>query len=659
MKIKLNIFLLIFFTVNIQISFALQNKFNHGVNITNWFQASSAQQIQFGKYDKQDFEQLKSLGVDVVRLPITLHSMTSGAPNYTLDTLFLYFLDKVVDWAEEADMNLILDNHVTESITTNVDQILIPVWTQMAEHFKNRSVKIFYEILNEPHGITDVRWNTIQQLVVSAIRKVDQKHTIIIGPGEWNNYNNLFNMPVYSDTNLIYTFHFYDPFIFTHQGANWTSPSLEPLSGVPFPYNANSMPACPTELTGTWVQTELASGYKNNGTVANVKGLLNVAVNFKKSRKVPVFCGEFGVYRTNSPNEDRVFWYETVRKFFEENNIPWTIWDYKGSFGLYKKDSQELFNNDLNTDLLTALGFNVPPQSEYIKKPDTTGFSFYSDYIMKNVYNSSSVGTATLDFYSGENPHDGKYCIYWTGGSQYDNITLNFFPNKDLSYLKNNAYNLDMWIKGDNTNIKFDIRFVDTKLDSADHPWRMRYTIDKSIVNFNNQWQHLQIPLKNFYEHGSWDNGKWYDPQGLFDWSDVDRLEIVAEHQNMGTAKLWFDEIKISNPNILSVEENVKVPSEFRLEQNYPNPFNPTTTIKYSIPNVGTSLMKFVQLKVYDILGREVATLVNEEKPAGNYSINFNAVGLPSGFYFYRIAIHSDRLISGSYTETKKMVILK
>ncbi len=100
------------------------------------------------------------------------------------------------------------------------------------------------------------------------------------------------------------------------------------------------------------------------------------------------------------------------------------------------------------------------------------------------------------------------------------------------------------------------------------------------------------------------------------------------------------------------VEVNFVSAVSFNLSQNYPNPFNPSTTIKYSIPSVGTSLMKFVQLKVYDILGNTVATLVNEDKPAGSYEVKFDASQLSSGIYFYKLQ-------AGSYIETKKMMLVK
>jgi len=108
-----------------------------------------------------------------------------------------------------------------------------------------------------------------------------------------------------------------------------------------------------------------------------------------------------------------------------------------------------------------------------------------------------------------------------------------------------------------------------------------------------------------------------------------------------------------------SHEINVEVvPTEFDLTQNYPNPFNPSTKIRYSIPDLGPGLAQTV-LKVYDILGNEVATLVNEEKPAGVYEVEYNASNLSSGIYFYRITIQSDKADAGTFSEIKKMVLIK
>ncbi|MBE0571883.1 MAG: T9SS type A sorting domain-containing protein [Ignavibacteriaceae bacterium] len=107
--------------------------------------------------------------------------------------------------------------------------------------------------------------------------------------------------------------------------------------------------------------------------------------------------------------------------------------------------------------------------------------------------------------------------------------------------------------------------------------------------------------------------------------------------------------------SITNLDDDVEgLVNEFVLEQNYPNPFNPSTKIRYTIPNVTLSDVEgsFVTLKVYDVLGNEVATLVNEEKTTGSYEVDFNVSGLTSGIYFYK-------LTAGSFVETKKMILLR
>jgi len=101
--------------------------------------------------------------------------------------------------------------------------------------------------------------------------------------------------------------------------------------------------------------------------------------------------------------------------------------------------------------------------------------------------------------------------------------------------------------------------------------------------------------------------------------------------------------IQVDNPNYLLDDEGMAI--EYLLLQNYPNPVNPTTTIKYQVPE-----LSFVTLKVYDVLGNEVTTLVNEEIPAGSYDVEFDGSELTSGIYFYRLQI-------GSIIEAKKMVL--
>jgi len=109
----------------------------------------------------------------------------------------------------------------------------------------------------------------------------------------------------------------------------------------------------------------------------------------------------------------------------------------------------------------------------------------------------------------------------------------------------------------------------------------------------------------------------------------------------------WSNQCLMYTPRVTSVTEEGSLFTDYSLSQNYPNPFNPSTSIQYSVSNG-----QYVSLKVYDVLGTEVATLVNEEKPQGTYEVEFDGTDLPSGIYIYR-------LTSGSFTASKKLVLLK
>ena len=594
--------------------------FSRGLNLTNWFQYNSAHQVQFTRYTFEDFEDIQSLGVDVIRLPINLHAMTSGAPDYLVDPLLFYFLDQIVDWTEALDMHLILDNHTFDP-ATNTDigiyPILMAVWPQMAEHFRERGPNLYYEILNEPHGITDLVWNTIQQNVVSAIRNMDSTHTIVVGPAGWNSYNNLDDMLLYDDDNLIYTFHFYDPFLFTHQGASWSDPSLVSLSGVPFPSGAGPLPSCPPELIGTWIQNELGN-YANTGTVDAIQNTLDIAAAFSEDRGVPIYCGEFGVYIPNADPAHRVAWYQTVVQYLDSLDIAWTMWDYHGGFGLFEPGGSDLFDHDLNLPLLAAMGLNVPEQTPFVVTPDSTTFYFYQDYMAPGIMAAHS-GAGELDMYATDLPKYGDFCIRWTGASQYAHIGFRFNPYRDLSALLAENFVLTFWIRAQGSEVPLDIRFIDTKTAiPEDHPWRMVSVVEPAELQWNGEWQYFQIPLTEMFEGGSWDNA-WYEALGLFDWSAIQQLEIVAEQAPLGDAEFWFDEIRLVDGATASLQNTPLEPRQMTLGQNFPNPFNASTLIPFTLTHSSES-----SLTIFDIQGRVVKELALRTYPAGIHQLSWD-----------------------------------
>lgn len=621
-----------------------QVPFHKGVNLSGWFKnVPNTGQIQVQLYNQTDFDHLKTLGCDVVRLPIKLFNFVGASPDYTVDPLFFELLDQVVTLAETNKVYLILDNHSDDSKASDnpdLQNILTKVWSQMAAHYKNRSGYIMYEVMNEPNGLTTAVWGAIQQAAINAIRSVDTQHFIVVGASHFNTYNELSQLPVYTDTKLIYTFHFYDPFIFTHQGATWPTTPVASLSGIPFPYNATTMPAVPGDVVGTSVETSMKS-YSTDGTVAKIKSLIDIAVNFKTTRKANVYCGEFGVYNLNAPATDRVYWYNQVRLYLEAKGIPWTIWDYRGSFGLFNKGSNQLFDYDLNTPMLTALGLTVPPQKTYTLKPDSVGFMLYDDYIGTKTEESSGNGGGVINFYAQDKPNNGKYCISWTGSSQYGSVGFSFVPQKDLSYLKSKNYALSFLIRGTSSATGIDVRFVDTKTSDTDHPWRMKYSIDGTKVAFDGKWHKMFIPLTSFQEGGSSDGGIWYPAAGLFDWKAVSEFEVVAEKADLVGKNVWLDNIQISNMDTAVVRETsvwtaIQTPMYIHTALNL---FLDKNRNMLKINCITDSEGK-VLIDLLSLTGQKICNLVNQNQSLGGNTFYWKRdESIPKGMYLIRATI--------------------
>ncbi len=604
-----------------------QAPFSRGVNLTSWFQTGNPRQIQFTKYTFKDFENIKSLGCDIIRLPINMHSMTSGEPFYVLDKVYMAFLDSAVSWCEQLELYIMIDNHTFDpdvSTTAEIEEVLTKVWVQTAEYFKDRSSYILYEILNEPHGMTTTEWGAIQGRVISAIREKDKKHTIVVGGSGYNSYNELKNLPIYYDQNLLYTFHFYDPFIFTHQGASWSNPSLVTLANVPFPYDALRMPSCPQSLKGTWIETRL-NNYGNEGTEASVKQLIDNAISFRNTRKVNLFCGEFGVFNPNSPAADRVYWYDIVRKYFEQNDIPWTIWNYQEGFGLFNKDTYEFFEHDLNIPLLQALGLNTPSQTPFSVTTDTQGFMIYSDYNGPKISDASG-GAGIIDFYSSDLPNNGIYCISWDSFRQYHALTFDFKPDRDLSQLRSNNYGIDFMVRGNHPEISFEVRFVDNVSGlPGDKPWRMSKMIDKTMIPWDRKWHHIHIPFSEMKESGSWFYNAWYNPEGKFDWSAVDRFQISIERTGTFMQNIWFDNISITDQDTARVMEigtlginDRNLPGSLQAKA-WPNPATNIISVNYTLTEECN-----VKVSIISLTGRKVKNYEDKNLPPGEQTLTWD-----------------------------------
>jgi len=501
--------------------------FTKGVNLSDWFLANSAEEIKKDQYRKADLEQIKALGVDVVRLPVRFFMMTGEAPTYTISSTLFDKLDYALDIAEQVGLKIIIDNHSYFGSNPfpqafGEDQ-MTKVWEQVATHCKGRSNLVYYELMNEPDGsYLKTNWGQIQGRMINAIRAIDTTHTIIVGAPEANSMTELKNLPVYTDKNLIYTFHFYKPFLFTHQGADWTL--LKNVSGIPFPYNSTTMPTCPAELigTGTWGD-DLYKNYPTEGTVDRMKSYIDEAITFARERHVRLFCGEFGVLMTTVQNEQRCNWYKEVTNYLNENGISWTMWDYHNAFGLFVKGTSYRFETDLNVPLLNVLGFNVP--ASYLS--DTpANIPFYLDELSQSMTDVSYDSNGQINFVNTSSPYEGKNSISWKVGGKWAAISINVWPVINLQKQFDAGYHLRFAIKNASPT-KLQVRFVE--YDTSTYPWRNSFNVTTDMVKTDGSWTSISIPLTSFKETGALAGSTWHDAQGLFSWEKVNKLEFAAE----------------------------------------------------------------------------------------------------------------------------------
>ncbi|NWF51286.1 MAG: T9SS type A sorting domain-containing protein [Ignavibacteriaceae bacterium] len=158
---------------------------------------------------------------------------------------------------------------------------------------------------------------------------------------------------------------------------------------------------------------------------------------------------------------------------------------------------------------------------------------------------------------------------------------------------------------------------------------------------------------RGYWVYRSTDNGESWQLINSGMGEDKYVLSLLTNSSGYLFAGLDYNGLyKSVNPVVTSIVGELNQKIEYELTQNYPNPFNPSTKIRYSIPSNVKGKTSNVILKVYDVLGNKVATLVDEYKTAGSYEVDFDAAGLSSGVYFYKFT-------SGSYSLTKKMVLMR
>ena len=335
-----------------QLAFARAQHLRRGINASEWFaqSASDYSAARTNRYtDAQDIALMARLGFDHVRLSIDavpLEQYPRGAGG--LNDEFLGRLDRAVDTMLADGLAVEIDLHpediYKQQLRTSNDAVdrLTMLWRNLAAHYATRDPeRVFFEILNEPEVNDPYRWAGIQARLAAAIRQAAPRHTLIATGPNYSGIADLLAMQPLADGNVIYTFHFYNPHEFTHQGAGWGVAWWGYTHGIPYPAADGAMPQLLAQLPDPASRFDLEQYWLDHWDARHIRLLIDEAAAWGRANQVPLICNEFGVYRDHSDAISRATWIHDVRTALEADGIGWAMWDYRGGFGVvFKQDGQ-------------------------------------------------------------------------------------------------------------------------------------------------------------------------------------------------------------------------------------------------------------------------------------------------------------------------------
>jgi len=349
------------------------DKLAKGINLTNWFNDYSDRNQLGTRYTTAHFNQIKNAGFTYVRLPIG-PLMISDANNISsINSTSLTLLDQAVKNITSSGLSVALDFHAyTPNFESNLATNPLArvafrqFWKSLSTYFsKYDTTQVFFEIFNEPHvgaaqsvaGIDKNWWAPFQGQVIQSIREATPNHYIIAGAENWNSWYDLSSMKVYSNKNIIYNFHLYEPYIFTHQGASWAGNPYDKLKSLPYPGSPQNV----LSLAASAPNSEIKYLINWYGIQQYNADSLNYAVkqvyNWGNQNKVPVICNEFGVYKVFAPADSRTRYLQDMRNMLTKYKMGWAVWDYDENFGLSSYPNNNRSGIPVwDSNVLTALG---------------------------------------------------------------------------------------------------------------------------------------------------------------------------------------------------------------------------------------------------------------------------------------------------------------
>lgn len=327
-----------------------------GTNVAHWLSQSRNRGLERTEFfTEKDVEVIASLGFDHIRLPVDEEQLWDEQGARYEDAFLL--MTNCIDWCLKNDLRVIVDLHILRSHHFNAAEK--PLWTDPAEqekfynlwrdlslalkHYPNSMVA--YELMNEAVADNPEQWNQLIAHAVSAIRETEPLRTIVIGSNRWQSYQTFDVLKVpENDTNILLSFHFYEPFLLTHIAASWTN--LRSFRG-PVHYPGVILTEEEFALLPDDVKPQLKSWVGREFNKQVIAEMFEKPLSKAKELDLPLYCGEYGIV-ADAPAEDRLRWYADMMELFNEMGIGSGNWNYKSNnFGLFNNDgsaNQELIN---------------------------------------------------------------------------------------------------------------------------------------------------------------------------------------------------------------------------------------------------------------------------------------------------------------------------
>jgi len=353
---------------NNSLAFRRAEHLRHGINTSEWFAQEpgryTAERLR-NYTDVNDITLIKQMGFDHIRLSIDPEPLAQPLiwnPKGAANDVFLSELDKIVNAAESQGLAVIIDVHPQSDFKRRVREEwgfadkFADLWRALATHYAKLNPDLtFFEVMNEPEDQDAARWMGIQAHLVAAIRGVAPQNTIVVSGARYSDIDQLLQLEALADSNLIYNFHFYTPHDFTHQGASWSAEiEFHLTKGVPYPVKPQDAARLREQVPTPLEKYEVTQYAYDNWNADRIASEIDIAADWARERHVPLTCNEFGAYRVYANPDQRAAWIHDVRSIMEKDGIGWTMWDYRGGFGVVHKEDGKSAETD--HAVLKALG---------------------------------------------------------------------------------------------------------------------------------------------------------------------------------------------------------------------------------------------------------------------------------------------------------------